>query len=187
LNILRPVPTGIESKIPSNKLIVSKTDAKGGIVSVSQTFVDVSGYKESELISSAHSILRHPDMPKIIYKVMWDKLNRGQVVKAVIKNLTKCGNHFWTFTSIEVKKDRDSGTIRNYIAYRTPINSSVQWKIESLYESLRQIEQSHGLEESINFLQGYLDERRINYDEFMDQLEQESKEQGILNKIKNIF
>jgi PAS domain S-box-containing protein len=187
LSILRPVPTGIENKLPLDTLIVSKTDPKGGIVSASQTFVELSGYKESELITSAHSLMRHPDMPKTVFKIIWDKLNRGQNVKAVIKNLTKCGNHFWAFTSIEVKKDRDSGTIRNYIAYRSAINSNVKFKIESLYDSLRSIEEEKGMEDTINYLQGYLDERRVSYDEYMDQLENEAKEQGILDKIKNIF
>lgn len=187
MSILRPVPTGIENKLPPDKLIVSKTDPSGGIVSVSQTFTEISGYKESELITSAHSLLRHPDMPKVIFKIMWNRLNRGQGVKAVIKNLTKCGNHYWSLTSIEVKKDRESETVRNYIAYRSPINNRVKEEIESLYKLLREVEGNHSVEDAVNFLEGYLDERRVNYDEYMEQLEETAKIQGIMDAIKKIF
>ena len=187
MSILRAVPTGVENKLPTEKLIVSKTDAKGGIVSVSQTFVEISGYKESELITAHHSILRHPDMPKTIFKLIWDRLNRGIPTKAVIKNLTKCGNHFWALTSFEVKKDRDSDEIRNYIAYRTPINKNVREQIDSLYNNLLEVEDQHGLEQAIGFLEGYLDEQKMGYLEFMDHLEEEAKNQSLVSKIKNIF
>ncbi|MEA2028974.1 MAG: PAS domain-containing protein, partial [Campylobacterota bacterium] len=184
---LRPVPTGIENKLPTGKLIVSKTDPKGGIVSVSQTFVEISGYKEGELISSAHSLLRHPDMPKSIFKLMWDRLNRGVPTKAIIKNITKCGNHFWAYTSIEVKKDRDSDEIRNFIAYRIPISKDVKGTIEVLYKDLLEVEEQKGMDAAIEYLQGYLDEHRLNYDDFMDKLEEASKDESIFSKIKNIF
>jgi len=187
LSILRPVPTGIESKLPAGKLIVSKTDPKGGIVSVSQTFVEISGYKESELISSEHSLFRHPDMPKTIFKFIWDRLNRGMPTKAVIKNVTKCGNHFWALTSIEVKKDRDSDEVRNFIAYRTPISKDVKNTIATLYKNLSDVEEDKGIDAATDYLQGYLDERRVSYDEFIDRLEEASQDESIFAKIKNIF
>ncbi|MBN2826267.1 MAG: PAS domain-containing protein [Campylobacterales bacterium] len=187
MNILRPVPTGIENKLPNDKLIFSKTDAKGGIVSASQSFVELSGYKEGELITSPHSLLRHPDMPKTIFKVLWDRLDRGLPVKVVIKNLTKCGNHFWSLTSIEVKRDRDSKEIRNYIAYRTPINSQAKETIIALYKQIKEIEEKHSIEAGINFLLGYLDERKMSYDDLMEKIENGSKDKGILTKLKNIF
>jgi len=187
LNILRPVPTGIENKLPADKLILSKTDPKGGIVSVSQTFVEITGYKEGELLSVPHSLLRHPDMPKTVFKLIWERLSRGQPVKAIIKNITKCGNHFWAMTSIEVKKDKDSGEVRNFIAYRSPISKEVQKTISTLYTQLKEVEESHGEEAAINFLQGYMDERKIGYDEFMNKLEDASKDDSIFAKLKSIF
>ncbi|MBN2825388.1 MAG: PAS domain-containing protein [Campylobacterales bacterium] len=187
MNILRPVPTGVETKLPTDKLMFSKTDAKGGIVSASQSFVEITGYKESELITSAHTLLRHPDMPKTIFKVLWDRLERGLPVKVVIKNLTKCGNHFWSLTSIEVKRDRDSKEIRNFIAYRSSINKNAKEMIVSLYSQLKEIEEKHSIEMAMKFLHGYLDEQRLSYDDFMEKIENGGKDKGILTKLKNIF
>jgi len=187
LNILRSVPTGIEVKLPHDRLVMSKTDATGGIVSASQSFVELSGYKEGDLITSSHSLLKHPDMPKTIFKILWDRLNRGLPLKVVIKNLTKCGNHYWAFTSIEVKRDRDTKEIRNFIAYRAPINNHAKELISSLYRQIKEVEEKHSLEAGINFLHGFLDEKRLSYDDFMEKIENSANERGILAKLKNIF
>jgi len=187
LNILRPVPTGVEIKLPSERLVMSKTDATGGIVSASQSFVELSGYKEGELITSSHSLLKHPDMPKTIFKILWDRLNRGLPIKLIVKNLTKCGNHYWAFTSIEVKRDRDTKEIRNFIAYRTPIANHVKESIATLYRQIKEVEEKHSLEAGINFLHGYLDEKRLGYDDFMEKMENGANEKGFLSKLKNIF
>jgi len=188
LNILRSVPTGIEVKLPHDRLIMSKTDTTGEIVSASKMFIELSGYKEWELISSLYSsILKHPDMPKTIFKILWDRIARGLPLKVVIKNLTKYGNHYWTFTSIEVKRDRDTQEIRNFIAYHAPINNHAKELISTLYRQIKEIEEKDSLEAGINFLHSFLDEKRLSYDEFMEKIENSENERGILTKLKNIF
>ena len=85
----RPIPTGKEIKISSQKMLVSKTNAKGVITYGNENFVDISGYSESELIGSPHNILRHSDMPKAIFYLMWQRITRGRNIMAVVKNLSK--------------------------------------------------------------------------------------------------
>lgn len=74
MSVLRPVPTGNEIKLDSKKFIVSKTDVTGKIVYGNSYFTEISGYKESELIGAPHNILRHPDMPKALFYLMWEHL-----------------------------------------------------------------------------------------------------------------
>ncbi|MEJ2469266.1 MAG: PAS domain S-box protein, partial [Campylobacterales bacterium] len=68
-----PQPVDEEIKLDPKKYIVSKTDPKGIIEYGNDYFVEISGYKESELIGQPHNIIRHPDMPKVVFKLMWDR------------------------------------------------------------------------------------------------------------------
>ena len=67
-----------EAPYPDGKLIVSRTDKQGVITHCNQSFVDMSGYSEDEIIGQPHSILRHPDMPRAAFKDLWDTLERGE-------------------------------------------------------------------------------------------------------------
>jgi aerotaxis receptor len=62
----------VETIVPQEELIVSRTDLKGNITYVNDTFAQISGYSPSELIGKPHSIVRHPDMPKAIFKDLWN-------------------------------------------------------------------------------------------------------------------
>jgi hypothetical protein len=55
--------TEVETPYPDGKLIVSRTDPAGVITMVNQSFVEMSGYTEAELLGAPHHILRHPFMP----------------------------------------------------------------------------------------------------------------------------
>ncbi|RLA19462.1 MAG: diguanylate cyclase [Gammaproteobacteria bacterium] len=85
----------IESPYPDGRLIVSRTDTKGLITHVNQSFIDMSGYAEEELIGAPHSILRHPDMPPAAFKDLWDTSGRGEKWQGYVKNLRKDGGYYW--------------------------------------------------------------------------------------------
>lgn len=85
----------IESAYPDGRLIVSRTDTKGIITHVNQSFIDMSGYTEEELIGEPHSILRHPDMPPAAFKDLWDTAGRGEKWQGYVKNLRKDGGYYW--------------------------------------------------------------------------------------------
>lgn len=88
-----------EVPFPDGKLIVSRTDTKGVITHANQAFVEMSGYTESELIGQPHSILRHPDMPAIAFKDVWDTLAQGKKWKGYVKNLRKDGSYYWVYAT----------------------------------------------------------------------------------------
>lgn len=92
--------TEIETPYPDGKLIVSRTTPEGIITHVNQSFVEMSGYAEEELIGAPHSILRHPDMPPIAFKGLWDTLARGEKWQGFVKNLRKDGGFYWVKATV---------------------------------------------------------------------------------------
>jgi len=69
---------GDEITFSEDIFIVSKTDLKGKITYCNDTFIDICGYKEDELIGKPHNIIRHKDMPRVVFKLLWDKIQAGE-------------------------------------------------------------------------------------------------------------
>jgi PAS domain S-box-containing protein len=92
--------TDIETPYPDGKLIVSTTDPQGVITHVNRSFVEMSGYSETELLGAPHSILRHPDMPPAAFKGLWNTLLRGEKWQGFVKNLRKDGGYYWVKATV---------------------------------------------------------------------------------------
>ena len=105
--------------------IVSKTDPKGVITYVNQKFCDVSGYSKEELIGQSHNIIRHPDMPREVFKELWKTLQNKKVFKATIKNRTKDNGFYFVDTSIMPILDLD-GTIEEYLGVRYDVTELIK-------------------------------------------------------------
>jgi len=182
-----PIPTGKEIKISSNTMIVSKTDEKGIISYGNSNFVEISGYKETELIGSPHSILRHPDMPKAIFYFMWKSIKKGDNITAVVKNLACNGDYYWVVTDFDIKRD-ERNRVRHYIAFRQVAPKAVLKVIEPLYARMLEIEKKLGMDSSIEYLEAYLEEKGMDYNQFIEEL---AKPKGIANlffsKMKEMF
>lgn len=91
----RPTPTGVERRFGEDELIVTKTDLKGRITYCNEVFVRMSGYTEQECLGEPHNIIRHPDMPRCVFKLLWDTIQGGQEIFAYVLNLSKNGDHYW--------------------------------------------------------------------------------------------
>jgi PAS domain S-box-containing protein len=169
MELKRPTPTGREIRLGSQQMLVSKTDARGDIVYSNDCFMGVSGYSKEELIGTPHSILRHPDMPRAIFYLMWKDIRKGKNIMVVVKNLAKSGDHYWVTTDFEIKRTRD-GKIRNYLAFRQSAPRSVIKVIEPLYSKMLEIEKSDGMDGSIEYLEKFLAEKGVTYDEFIEEL-----------------
>ena len=152
------------------RYIVSKTDTKGIIEYGNDYFVEVSGYQESELIGKPHNIIRHPDMPKIVFKLMWDRIQSNQNIFAIVKNRAKDGQAYWVVTEFEAKFDKLSNKIVSYTAYRKAAPQKSIDAIVPIYAKLLEIEKESGMEGSENYLRGFLEEQGKSYDEFVDEL-----------------
>ncbi|QBQ55086.1 PAS domain-containing protein [Nitrosococcus wardiae] len=96
----RVLYTEIEAPYPDGRLIVSRTDSEGLITHCNKSFVDMSGYTKEELIGVPHSILKHPDIPPVIYKDLWETLKKGDKWQGFIKNLRKDGGYYWVKATV---------------------------------------------------------------------------------------
>jgi len=174
-----PKPTGREIKLSKKRIIVSKTDMKGVILYANDYFSEVSGYSEVELIGQPHNIVRHPDMPKAVFYLLWETIKQGKNITAVVKNLAKNGDHYWVVTDFEIFQD-SMGNISQYIAYRQAVSPQVLEQIEPLYAKMLEIEKVHGMKASVEYLNSFLEERKMSYNEFISEL---AKPKGLAAKL----
>jgi len=163
-------PTDNEIILSNKRYIVSKTDPQGLIEYGNDYFVEISGYNESELIGKPHSIVRHPDMPKVVFKMMWDRINRAQNIMAVVKNMAKDGRYYWVVTEFEPKVDPITNDIISHTAFRKAAPRKAVDVMEPIYQKLLEIEKDGGVEASEKYLRGFLEDQHKTYDEFVDEL-----------------
>jgi len=177
--ILRPTKIiDEEIKWDKNKTIISKTDPSGTILYMNDAFEEASEYNKIELIGEPHNVIRHPDMPKVVFKTLWKNLKEGVNFHAIVKNLTRSGRYYWVITDFDVDKD-EKGKVIGYTGRRKAVPNSVIKKIESLYKTLLEIENIKGEKASELYFEAYLrEEIGKNYDDFVvDLFEEESKKE----------
>ncbi|NPA29237.1 MAG: PAS domain-containing protein [Epsilonproteobacteria bacterium] len=167
----RPTPTGVERFLQEDDFIVSKTDLKGRIIYGNKIFIKMSGYEESELLGAPHSILRHPDMPKIVFKLLWERIQNRQEIFAYVKNLCKDGGHYWVLANVTATTAPD-GSIRDYHSVRRKPSAKALEVIPNLYSQLLNAERSGGMEASGKLLNDILSKQGVSYDEFVLGLQQ---------------
>jgi PAS domain S-box-containing protein len=164
--IIKPTPINEEIKLVPYKTIMSKTDPKGIIEYANDYFVEVSEYEEWELMGQPHNIIRHPDMPKIIFKLLWDRLKNKENIHAIVKNLSKSGRYYWVVTDFSWRED-ENGNVISYYSRRKAIPDNIKNFMEEFYARLRKIEGSGGMEASGAYLEGYLEDLGKSYDDFI--------------------
>jgi len=153
--------TDVEKEITSIDLIVSKADAEGNITYINPIFMKISGYKQGELYDEPHSILRHPDMPKVIFKYLWENIKEGRDVTAYVKNLCKDGSFYWVIATVKMAKNPD-GSFRNFMSTRRCITQGAKEKIVTLYSKLLEIEKSDSFEASQSAFDNFLTQNSVN-------------------------
>jgi len=166
----RPEPVDEQIKLNPKKYILSETDPRGVITYANDYFVEICGYDKLELIGKPHNIIRHPDMPKVIFKLMWERLKKREGIFAAVKNLAKDGKYYWVVTEFTIKVDVMTDRIIGYKAYRKAATDKVIEEIEPLYKTLLEIEKTHSVEASQRYLEAFLEEKGMTYDEYIDNL-----------------
>lgn len=165
-----PEPVNKERIVSPVDVIVSKSDEKGDITYANPIFIKISGYKHSELMRRPHSILRHPDMPKIIFKYLWDNLEAGKEVYAFVKNLCKDGHYYWVLAYVRPAYNKD-GTFRNYVSTRKSATPQAKALMTDLYAQLLEVEKDQGIEASQEALMKFLTEHGITPETFNEAMQ----------------
>ncbi|WP_298720173.1 PAS domain-containing protein [uncultured Ferrovibrio sp.] len=167
----RPVPTNRERSFSEDDIIVSKTDLQGRITYANDVFCKIGLYGEAELIGQPHSILRHPDMPRCVFKMMWDHIKSGNEIFAYVKNLAKNGDHYWVLAHVTPSYD-DNGKISGYHSNRRAPDRAALAAIEPIYRDLLTEESRHadrnaGMRAGAERLNSILAQRGQDYHEFI--------------------
>ena len=163
-------PTNREVQLGDNQLIISKTCPKGRIRYINRSFMEVSGFHEEELLEAPHSIIRHPEMPRGVFYLMWKTLQQGKEFFGFVKNLCRDGSYYWVFANITPDLD-EYGKLKGYYSVRRkPGRTSIK-VIEPLYASLLQQEKSQtgsSIPEASNrLLQQQIADQGQNYNAFV--------------------
>lgn len=167
---IKPTPNNKEIILDPEKTIMSKTDKRGVILYASDYFVKISGYSVTELMGKPHNIIRHPDMPKVIFELLWQSINAQQNMHAVIKNLSKDGSFYWVVTDFKIDVNPETNNIMSIIARRKAVPKHILKEIEALYANLLAIEKEVGLVASVKYLSGFLDEKGMTYNDWVNNL-----------------
>jgi len=148
-------PTDNEIEVTSVDIVVSKANEAGDVTYANPIFFKLAGYTQGELLDQPHAMIRHPDMPKIIFKYLWDTIKSGDDVHAFVKNLAKDGSFYWVYAHVRVAKNPD-GSFRNYVSTRKSMSSAARAVIEPLYINLLAVENSDGVDASLKVLEEFL-------------------------------
>lgn len=164
--------TGVERFFDDDDIIVSKTDLKGRITYANKVFLDVSGYKEKEVLGQPHSMIRHPQMPRCIFKLLWDCLTAGKEIFAYVNNRAKNGDHYWVYAHVTPSWDRSGKVIGFHSNRRVPDRKILEKEIAPLYEELKRLEANHrngkqGMLAGTDRVNQMLKDLGVEYDEFM--------------------
>jgi len=162
----RPQTTANEKFLNEDDFIVSKTDPKGRIIYGNRNFINISGYAEEELLHQPHSILRHPDMPKVVFKLLWQRIQNKEEIFAYVKNLCKDGSFYWVFANVTTTLNQD-GTIRDFHSVRRKPSPKSSTVIPELYAQLLAEEKTGGIQASEKLLNTILNEQGVSYDTFV--------------------
>jgi PAS domain S-box-containing protein len=146
--------------------IVSKTDLSGRITYGNSLFIHMSGYSELELIGTPHNILRHEDMPAVVFKLLWEHIQSGKEIFAYVKNKAKNGDFYWVFAHVTPSFDTNR-QISNYHSVRRKPNAKALETIKPIYSSLLQAEKNGGIIASEKALNQLLLDKGITYEQFI--------------------
>lgn len=159
-----------EKYLGDNDFIVSKTDKSGIIVYCNEIFSKMAGYPPSQLIGANHNLIRHPDMPRIAFKIAWSLIKQNKEFFGYVKNLCADGSFYWVFTYITADTD-SKGNILSYTSVRRKPPKSAINTIIPIYKLLTDAELTGGIEASQDLLNKFLDEKNTSYEELVINLQ----------------
>ncbi|WKA30814.1 PAS domain-containing protein [Bradyrhizobium roseum] len=164
-------PTGVEALLGEEELIVSKTDPKGRISYANDIFLRMAKYSYTELIGAPHSLIRHPDMPRCVFNLLWDTLQSKREIFAYVVNLAKDGSHYWVFAHVTPTFDQHGNIVGYHSNRRKPDRAPIEC-IKPIYKALREEEGRHanakeGMRAGSEMMHGLLKQKGLAYDEFV--------------------
>jgi PAS domain S-box-containing protein len=157
-------------EMKEDDFIISKTDTKGRLTYVNKIFMDMAEYTEAELLGQPHNIVRNQLMPKLIFKLLWERVQNKEEIFAYVVNKTKHGNDYWVYANVTASLD-ERGDILGFYSVRRMPNPSALEVIKPLYIQMVNAERSGGIEASKKILDDLCKEKGVGYDELIISLQ----------------
>ncbi|MEM8813660.1 MAG: PAS domain-containing protein [Pseudomonadota bacterium] len=164
--------TGNECFFGDDELIVSKTDLKGRITYCNDVFLRIAGYSEKECLGQPHSMIRHPDMPRCVFGLLWETIQDGREIFAYVVNRCKNGDHYWVNAHVTPSRNGAGQIVGYHSNRRVPDRTILTERIQPLYQELLAEEKRHanrkeGLQASSGLVANLLNDQGVEYDEFV--------------------
>jgi PAS domain S-box-containing protein len=168
----RVQPTNHEIHFDPGDIIVSKTDTTGRITYANTVFCQVSGFMLTELVGAPHSLIRHPTMPRAVFKLLWDMLLERREVFAYVKNLCKDGDFYWVLAHVTPSFAKDGKVIGYHSNRRVPDRDTLDKVIIPLYAAVLREEAKHrngkdALAAGYRHLTDFVQSQKVPYDELI--------------------
>lgn len=163
-----------EAKFDINELFFSITGLDSTILSGNEVFIRISGYAKEEAIGHYHNIVRHPDMPRVVFKIIWDSINKQQPIAGYVKNKTKTGEYYWVFAALFPLADR-------LVSIRIKPTTKFFTLAQEAYPLLLDAERHGGMEKSSEMIPvilqslGYEDYNHFMSDALLNELQERRK------------
>lgn len=157
----KPLPTQQEREFGINEMFFSRTDLRGIITFANDVFIRISGYPKSEVEAAPHNIIRHPDMPKAVFKLLWSTIKSGDVIVAYVKNMSADGSYYWVLATVLPIGEE-------YLSIRIKPTSPLLKAVEDIYKRVLADEKENGIESSSKLLLDLIQDAGFNdYKSFM--------------------
>lgn len=164
------VPTDKEIVMREDDFIVSKTDLKGRITYGNKTFIEFSGFEEKDILGIQHNVIRHPDMPRAVFKMLWSSIQEGREIFAYVKNICKDGSFYWVIANITPSVD-EKGQVLGYYSVRRKPHARAIPVIAALYRRMLDEERRVGSRDAIaastRLMDDFLNEKGMGYEQFV--------------------
>jgi len=167
LSTIEPINT--EKEMSDEEFLILKTDLQGTMIYGNRSFIAFSGYEEKELVGQPHKMLRHPDMPRAIFRLMWETLEDNREFFGYLKYLRKDGSYFWSFANLTPSFDDDQNVNGSFSVQRKPHPKRLTF-FSDLYKEMVAVEKQFRTDQemmdaSTEVLNNAIGGR--NYDEFI--------------------
>ncbi len=159
-----PTPTSTEYTVKHDDLIVNKTDLNGKITYGNNTFLKISCFDEISILGRSYGIIRHPDTPKSIYKLLYATLTKGDEFVGIVKNICSDGGFYWVMANVTPSYDVNGKAIGYFSVYRQPTKEGVE-VFSQLYE--RMILEENSNRDSLPLLTDFIQKKGSSYSEYV--------------------
>jgi len=166
----RITPTNKERKMRDNDFIVSKTDTKGHLTYANSIFYEFAVLTEANALRKQHNLIRHPDMPRSVFKMLWDTISSGNEFNGYVKNMSSDGGFYWVFANVTPSYNQQNNIVGYYSVRRKPKEAALEI-ISPIYQEMHEAEKKAGSRNAISagsaVLNDKLQQLETEYEKFV--------------------